>query len=166
MPRSPARKRLPKVRVRPAVRRDLDLLMELEQRVFTTDQLSRQSMRRLLRSRSAWVIVAETGGHLAGAAVLLFRRGARVARLYSIAVVPQMSGRGIAAVLLEAVEAAAAGRCDCVRLEVHDKNAAAIARYRKSGYRQLGRQAGYYEDGGDALRFEKPLGRRSAASGA
>jgi ribosomal protein S18 acetylase RimI-like enzyme len=140
--------------------------MELEQRVFTTDQLSRQSMRRLLRSRSARVIVAETGGQLAGAAVVLFRRGATVARLYSIAVVPQMSGQGVATSLLEAVEAAAgAGRCDRVRLEVHDKNAAAIARYRKSGYRQFDRQARYYEDGGDALRFEKPLGRRSAASG-
>jgi hypothetical protein len=42
-------------------------------------------------------------------------------------------------------------------LEVHETNAAAISRYRKSGYRQFGRHAGYYEDGGDALRFEKRL---------
>ena len=38
-------------------------------------------------------------------------------------------------------------------------NQAAIARYRKSGYREFGRHAAYYEDGGDALRFEKRLGR-------
>ena len=48
-----------------------------------------------------------------------------------------------------------------IRLEVHETNHAAISRYRKSGYQEFGRRARYYEDGGDALRFEKPLGRRS-----
>ena len=50
-----------------------------------------------------------------------------------------------------------------MRLEVHETNAAAIARYRKSGYRQFGCHAAYYGDGGDALRFEKPLGARLAS---
>ena len=132
--------------------------MELEQRVFATDRLSRASLRRLLAVPSARVIVADGRGRLAGAAVVLFRRGARVARLYSIAVVPQFAGRGVGAALIEAAETAAvARRCACMRLEVHQRNAAAIARYRKSGYRQFGRHAAYYEDGGDALRFEKPL---------
>jgi ribosomal protein S18 acetylase RimI-like enzyme len=40
---------------------------------------------------------------------------------------------------------------------VHVRNRAAIARYRKSGYRQFDRARSYYEDGGDALRFEKLL---------
>jgi len=44
-----------------------------------------------------------------------------------------------------------------MRLEVHHTNHAAIARYRKSGYREFGRHRRYYEDGGDALRFEKRL---------
>jgi ribosomal-protein-alanine N-acetyltransferase len=42
---------------------------------------------------------------------------------------------------------------------VHQSNKMAIARYRKSGYQQFGRHRAYYEDGGDALRFEKPLAR-------
>src|SRR5437762_9429665 len=42
-------------------------------------------------------------------------------------------------------------------LEVHETNHAAISRYRKSGYREFGRHKKYYEDGGDALRFEKRL---------
>ena len=97
--------------------------------------------------------------------MVLFRRGAKVARLYSIAVVPQLSGRGVGAMLIDAAESAAAGRhCACMRLEVHQRNVAAIARYRKSGYREFGRHAAYYEDGGAALRFEKPLGRRSGRS--
>ena len=145
-------------RVRAARGADLDALIELEQRVFATDRLSRESLRRLLASRSARVIVAEGGARLAGAAVVLFRARATVARLYSIAVAPAMSGKGVAVALLAAAERVAVRRkCRCMRLEVHQRNAAAIARYRKSGYRQFGRHASYYEDGGDALRFDKLL---------
>ena len=158
MPSRPARRKSPQIEIRPARRADLDALMELEQRVFATDRLSRRSMRRLLSSPAARVVVAEIGGRLAGAAVALVRPRSRVARLYSIGVVPKLSGQGVAAALLGAVETAAiAGKFRCVRLEVHETNAAAISRYRKSGYREFGRRAAYYEDGGDALRFEKPL---------
>jgi hypothetical protein len=60
--------------------------------------------------------------------------------------------------LLAAAEAAAAARdCRTIRLEVHLNNHAAISRYRKSGYREFSRLRRYYEDGGDALRFEKRL---------
>jgi ribosomal protein S18 acetylase RimI-like enzyme len=158
----------PKMRVRTARRADLEALLELEQRVFATDRLSRQSLRRLLASLSARVIVAESGGRLAGAAVVLFRARAGVARLYSIGVTPPMSGKGVAVRLLAAAERAATSRkCRCMRLEVHHRNAAAIARYRKSGYRQFARHVRYYEDGGDALRFEKllPRGSRMRRSG-
>ncbi len=150
-----------KIRVRTARQADLDALIELEQRVFATDRLSRASLRRLLASKTARVIVAEVRSRLAGAAVVLFRAHATVARLYSIAVAPPMSGKGVAAVLLAAAERAAAVRkCRCMRLEVHETNAAAIRCYRKSGYQQFGCHAAYYGDGGDALRFEKPLGAR------
>jgi [ribosomal protein S18]-alanine N-acetyltransferase len=160
MPSRRAPKRLPRISVRPARRSDLDALMDLEHRVFATDRLSRAGLRRLLAVPSARVIVADGYGRLAGAAVVLFRRGSSVARLYSIAVVPQLAGRGVGAILIDAAEAAAVRRrCACMRLEVHHRNAAAIARYRKSGYRQFGWHRTYYEDGGDALRFEKPLGR-------
>lgn len=144
--------------VRSARGTDLDALIALEQRVFDTDQLTRASLRRLLASPSARVIVAEAGSRLAGAAVVLFRAHAKVARLYSIAVAPPMNGKGVAAALLVAAERAAGRRkCRSIRLEVHETNAAAIARYRKSGYRQFGCHERYYEDGGDALRFEKLL---------
>jgi ribosomal protein S18 acetylase RimI-like enzyme len=120
-------------------------------------------MRRLLQSRTAAVVVAERDGRLVGAAVVLYRARSAVARLYSIAVAPPASGHGVGAILVEAAEACARTQgCSAMRLEVHHSNAAAIARYRKSGYRQFGRQDAYYEDGGDALRFEKPLEREVA----
>jgi [ribosomal protein S18]-alanine N-acetyltransferase len=152
-------------RVRVARGADLDALITLEQRVFAADRLSRASLRRLLASPSARVIVAdvivaEGGARLVGAAVVLFRARATVARLYSIAVMPAMSGKGIAGALLTAAERAAKRRkCRCMRLEVHVTNRAAIKCYRKGGYQQFGRYRSYYKDGGDALRFEKSLMR-------
>jgi len=146
------------VRVRKAERGDIDALNELEHRVFATDRLSRPSLRRFLKSPSAEVIVAQHGDRLAGGAIVLFRSRSVAARLYSIAVAPHMGGRGVGATLLLAAEAAAAARgCRAIRLEVHMTNHAAISRYRKSGYQQFARHRGYYEDGGDALRFEKRL---------
>jgi len=171
MPPNLARKTPQNVHVRIAEPGDIDGLMELEHRVFATDRLSRRSLRRFLRSRTAEVLVAEEAGRLAGTAIVLFRSRSALARLYSIAVAPHMGGRGVASLLLIAAEAAArARRCRAIRLEVHKTNHPAISRYRKSGYRQFGRHAGYYEDGGDALRFEKLIapdrpGRRVAHNG-
>ena len=149
---------VPEVRVRKAERGDLDALAALEHRVFATDRLSRRSLQRFLQSPSAEVIVAQDDTGLAGNAIVLFRPRSVIARLYSIAVAPAMSGRGVGAMLLAAAEAAALARgCRAIRLEVHVTNHAAISRYRKSGYREFGRLRRYYEDGGDALRFEKRL---------
>jgi len=159
MSASPAHKPLPPVRVRAAKPGDLDALIELEHRVFATDRLSRRSLRRFLISPSAVLLVAEgEGGHLAGTAIVLFRPRSAVARLYSVAVAPHMGGRGVATMLLTAAEAAARKRkCTSIRLEVHVTNHPAIARYHKSGYQEFGRYRAYYDDGGDALRFEKQL---------
>jgi len=150
----------PLVRVRAAKARDLDALVALESRVFATDRLSRRSLRRFLTSPSTVFLVAEREG-LAGTAIVLFRPGSEVARLYSIAVAPHMSGKGVAQRLLRAAERAARQRrCDTMRLEVHETNHAAIARYRKQGYEEFGRHRRYYDDGGDALRFHKKLARQ------
>jgi ribosomal protein S18 acetylase RimI-like enzyme len=146
------------VRLRKAEPGDIDALNALEQRVFATDRLSRRSLARFLKSPTAEVLVAQQGESLAGTAIVLFRPRAVMARLYSIAVAPHMGGRGLGSKLLNAAEAAALARgCTTLRLEVHQGNHTAIARYRKSGYREFARHRHYYEDGGDALRFEKRL---------
>ena len=88
-----------------------------------------------------------------------------MARLYSVAVAPHMGGRGIASLLLDAAEdRARARKCRAIRLEVHETNQRAISRYHKCGYREFGRHPAYYEDGGDALRFEKPIARKAPGS--
>jgi len=137
---------------------DLDALESLEERVFAGDRVSRRGFRRFLTSPRAALIVAAEDGVLAGYALVLFRQGSVVARLYSLAVAPEFARRGIGTALLKATEAAAIARERFVlRLEVHEKNDKAIARYRKAGYELFGRHFDYYTDRADALRFEKRL---------
>jgi ribosomal protein S18 acetylase RimI-like enzyme len=144
--------------------RDIEALIALENAVFTTDILSRRSFRRFLTSPKSSLIVAEDSGKLAGYALVLYPARSKLARLYSIAVAPHIASRGIGPLLLAAAEAAARRRRRAMRLEVHEHNTRAIGRYEKSGYRLFGRLHRYYDDGGDALRFEKLLeGAKSPA---
>ncbi len=150
--------------VRPARADDLEALLALEREVFNTDRLSRRSLRRFLASPHAAMLVAEHGGRLAGYALVLFRPRSSAARLYSIAISPHAGRRGIGRTLLAAAEQAAFGRhCTSLRLEVHEKNTAAIALYEKAGYRLFGRHKEYYGDRGNALRFEKRLFHRGTS---
>jgi [ribosomal protein S18]-alanine N-acetyltransferase len=139
---------------------DLAELLALEGAVFTTDKLSRRSFRNFLTSSHASLIVAEEASKFAGYVLVLYPPRSKAARLYSIAVAPHIGGRGIGPKLLAAAEEAAKRRRRrAMRLEVHEHNTRAIARYEKSGYRMFGRHHEYYDDRGHALRFEKPLGR-------
>jgi ribosomal-protein-alanine N-acetyltransferase len=148
----------PNLRLRAGMLADLNALVALECSVFNYDVLSRRSFRRFLNGSGAELIVAEEVAALAGYALVLSRPGSATARLYSIAVAPERAGRGIGPTLLAAAEAAARGRgAGLMRLEVHQANLAAINRYQKAGYRMLGLRAAYYDDGSNALHFEKAL---------
>jgi ribosomal-protein-alanine N-acetyltransferase len=136
-------------------------LSDLEIQVFATNRMSRRSLKRLLAAPSAAILIAEDGGLFAGAAIVLFRANTTTARLYSLAVIPNLTGRGIGSALIAAVEKAARSRkCRFLRLEVHEKNRGAIECYRKAGFEQFDRHHEYYEDKGHALRFEKRLAPR------
>ncbi len=149
--------------VRLAVPRDLDALVALEQSSFDGDRMSARQYLRHLGSDSAHVLIATPSGspaRLLGSAVVFFRRRSTVARLYSLAVQPQARGRGVGVALLEAVAATAALRgCRALRLEVRSDNSTAIRLYERHGFAPVGHIDAYYEDGGDALRYELPLQR-------
>jgi len=147
------------VALRPGRVTDLDALVALEGRVFETDRLSRRSFAYFLTRGHADLIVAADGADRpVGYALVLFRRGTSLARLYSFAVDPGHRGRGIGARLLAAAERAALdGDAVWLRLEVRADNAGAIRLYEPAGYRRIGRYLDYYEDHAEALRFEKRL---------
>ncbi len=143
-------------RVRPAVGTDIDALVAIEQAAFAGDRISRRSFRQLIERETAAAFVAEVAGRVAGYAMVLFRKGSGVARLYSIARASDRPGLG--PLLLQTAENAAYDRERLLlRLEVREDNHRAIALYRQNGYRRIGREPGYYHDGMAALRFEKTL---------
>jgi ribosomal protein S18 acetylase RimI-like enzyme len=145
-------------RIRPAEARDIGALVAIENAVFATDRISRRSFRQLIERESAETLVLEEAGQVVGYAMVLFRKGTAVARLYSIAVAPDRAGTGAGGRLLQAAEDAAWEHDRLMlRLEVRADNARAIAVYEKRGYRRIGREADYYADGMTALRFEKTL---------
>ncbi len=145
-------------RIRHATPDDIDALLAIENRVFATDRISRRSFRTLVSRPTATTLLAENDAGVLGYAMLLYRKGTGLARLYSIAVAPEAAGQGVARMLLERAEAEAIDHDRVLlRLEVREDNERAITLYRRAGYRRIGRHEDYYEDGASALRFEKLL---------
>lgn len=92
------------------------------------------------------------------AAVVLRRARSSVARLYSLAVAPGARGKGIASLLLDdAVERARAAGAAVMRLETRAHNLRAQRFFKQRGFTPLDRKSAYYQDGADALRFQKSL---------
>ncbi|WP_341937322.1 GNAT family N-acetyltransferase/peptidase C39 family protein [Marinimicrobium sp. C2-29] len=137
---------------------DLDDLVALEQRCFDSDRLSRRSFRRWLDGDQCVFLLARDGQRLAGYILVLFHRGTRLARIYSLAVDPDYRGRGLARRLIASgEEGARSSGCFYMRLEVSSQNRNAIALYETLGYKQFGLYQDYYEDHSDALRYQKRI---------
>ena len=138
--------------IRAAQAADIPALLALEES-FTTDRLSRRNLRHLLTQGNGLVLVYVDSGTIIGDVVLLFRKKATLARVYSLIVTPKSRGKGVARQLMEAAHAAVRQRgLQGLSLEVRVDNTAAQALYARMGYRLERRLHGFYEDGSDALR--------------
>ncbi|MDP9125927.1 MAG: GNAT family N-acetyltransferase/peptidase C39 family protein [Pseudomonadota bacterium] len=147
---------------------DLHSLVELEEAAFAGDRISERSWRKLLRSPSATVTVARDVAdgevRFAGSAVMLQRSNSSIARLYSIAVAPESRGRRVSTALLEdAIQRMRDAGAAVLRLETRLDNVAAQRLFASRGFVERGRKAAYYEDGQDALLFQKSLWNLGAA---
>lgn len=151
--------------IRAAGPADLDAVDAIEAASFTADRFPRRNLARVLRSKSAALLLAEREDGPAGYILLLFRKGAKAARLYSLATAPAARGAGIAAMLVEAGERCAAEKgCDRLTLEVRLSNGDAIRLYERHGFRRLGVSPRYYDDGETALRMEKRFDLKSGGA--
>jgi ribosomal-protein-alanine N-acetyltransferase len=145
------------VRIRRGVVADAAAILEMESH-FPSDRMSARSVRNFLASPTSRVWVAQLSSTLVGSLILLTRRNSRSARIYSVIVLPEMRGRGLAARFVAAAEAQA--RKDglaAVTLEVRADNAPARALYKKHGYAEVKSLPGFYDDGADGLRLRKAL---------
>lgn len=146
--------------IRQAQSTDLDDLVKLENASFITDRLSRRSFRHWLTTEHRALLVAEVMQSVVGYILIIYHPGTRLARIYSLAVLPEYRGAGIAKALLLAGEQAA---CDdgrlYLRLEVSIDNISAISLYEALGFQKFGLYRDYYEDHKDALRYQKRIRR-------
>ena len=148
------------VTIRAGAPDDVARLLEIENAAFTSDRISARSFRRQMASPTLAILVATQRGTVHGYALTAFRRNARHARLYSLAV-DVVEGRGLGRRLMTASETLAQERgYAAMRLEVNAQNIRAIGIYERVGYVSIGRREDYYEDGGTALLYEKRLDMR------
>ncbi|MGE0407743.1 MAG: GNAT family N-acetyltransferase [Amphiplicatus sp.] len=145
--------------IRKAGAADLAAVDAIERSSFNAvDCFAKRNLKRLLASDSADLLLAECEGRPAGYVLLLFRKGAKAARLYSLATAPDARGKGVGPALVEAAAARAIKRgCDRLRLEVRLSNAAAIGLYERAGFQTLKMTPNYYDDGEGALMMERRL---------
>jgi ribosomal protein S18 acetylase RimI-like enzyme len=144
--------------IRPATADDISALVEIENRAFTTDRISRRAFRYLMSKANAATLVAVEDVGINGYAIVLFNRGTSLARLYSIAVDPDFQRQGAGSELLVASEAVARRHAAAyMRLEVRADADRVQTFYRAHGFRKFGLQPHYYEDDVAAVRMEKSL---------
>ena len=151
-----------KLVIRPAITSDLKALVALENTCFSNDKLSARSLKRWLSAKHGILLVAEQNAQLYGYGLVWCHKGTRLARLYSLAVLPTMQGKGIAKKLLNELEKATSERGRIyLRLEVAVNNDSAIGLYKSVGYRVFGQYSDYYDDHSDALRMQKNIRQTS-----
>ena len=145
--------------IRTASLTDIDALVAIENICFETDRLSRRNFRYMITKAKAELLVAESEDRkVIGYVLVLFHAGTSLARLYSIAVLPQYQGKGLGKTLMLAAEAAALeNECVYMRLEVRQDNSDSISLYERLGYHSIGAYHDYYQDHMDAVRMEKRL---------
>lgn len=149
--------------IRCAQKADIHALLSVENTCFTTDKLSKRSFQHFIKtgSHDLWVIEQNTPdqpAEIIGYALVLYRTGTNLARLYSIALLPNQQGKGYAQQLLNHVQQQVSQKyCVYMRLEVNIANQAALKLYQKNGYKVISQIEDYYEDGSAALRMEKRL---------
>jgi len=142
---------LPKIM--PATWRDLKGLRYLEKNCFPVDAWPLLDLVSVLSFPNIIRLKAEINGQIVGFIAGDQRPSKDMAWIATIGVLPTYQRRGIASALLKACEEQL--NVARIRLSVRVKNSPAIRLYEGFGYSQVGRWIDYYQDGSDAIVFEK-----------
>jgi uncharacterized protein len=142
----------PVLSIRPADKQDLSPAADLERLCFIAHNLRKRQLQYLQQRPSAVFLVAEWGGQLVGHAIALVRQHKKglSGRIYSLAVHPEFRGKKIGQSLLrEMMREIGTRGVKRIYLEVEAENAAAIALYQRSEFRQIGILPDYFGRGQD-----------------
>jgi len=136
--------------------RDLNAVRQLEQVCFPRDAWPLLDIIGVLTFSSVLRLKAVVERQMVGFLAADVRKGERLAWIATVGVLPAFRRRGIGEALLKACEQTL--ELPRVRLNVRTSNAGAIRLYKRLGYAQVGTWPRYYQDGEEAMIFEKKLG--------
>ncbi|MEE4197692.1 MAG: ribosomal protein S18-alanine N-acetyltransferase [Bacteroidales bacterium] len=140
---------------------DLPDILMLEKASFSADAFTRHQFYYFIHQSKSNFVVVRNRQQILAYLIIQIRKNSRKYRIYSLAIAPNARGMGIATLLLGyAEQLAITHKIKKIKLEVSDKNTAAINLYQKQGYRKTGERSGYYADGSAAWIMEKnmPMG--------
>src|SRR5690606_22701595 len=108
------------LKIRKARVNDIPQLLEVENRCFSYDQLSRRNFHWMIKKAHSILKVLDYDGTIIGYGLVLINDGTSLARLYSICTLKEYQGHGLASKLIGILEKKAADDEDCayMRLEV------------------------------------------------
>lgn len=149
--------------LRPYQPSDFEALLEMDQICFPkTIAYGRHEMKIYLQSEDSRCIVAEIPGAVAG--YILTEHVGELAHIITLDVLEPYRRQSVGSMLLEASERDAASRgAACMYLETATTNKAAIALWKKHGYRETGTIKNYYGRGQNAFEMFKELENKSQA---
>jgi ribosomal protein S18 acetylase RimI-like enzyme len=156
--------------LRPYQRSDFETLVSIDQVCFPkTIAYGRREMKIYLQSEGSRCIVAEFSAPanpnmIAG--FILTERVGELAHIITLDVLEIYRRQSVGSLLLQAAEREAASLgAACMYLETATTNKAAIALWKKHGYRETGTIENYYGRGQNAFEMLKQLGRKSQVKG-
>ena len=143
---------------------DFDALVAIDQACFPKKiAYGRGEMKSYLQSEGAHCIVAEFSGTEIRATVagfILTEHSSEFAHIITLDVLDRFRRQSLGSLLLEAAEREASSRDAAIMyLETATTNKAAIALWKKHGYREFGTIQNYYGRGQNAFQMQKSLRR-------
>lgn len=130
----------------------------LERDNFCEEAFSRKQIKYLLKSPNSVAIVATADGSLVGYIIGMHRRVSNTCHICTLCLHVDFRHRNIASRLLSELEKACILKgVSHLTLEVREDNLPALRLYKKSGFIESERVAGYYSDGSTAIKMEKHL---------
>ena len=136
------------ISIRQAKLYDVPAMARIERDSFASPWSAEEITGDVTSGGNVYVAVAECGEKKAGYGEI--RTVAGEAQVYNIAIAPEFRREGIGEALLRhMIDKAEEDGCTVVTLEVRAGNEAAMALYKKLGFREVGRRKGYYANGGE-----------------
>jgi ribosomal protein S18 acetylase RimI-like enzyme len=147
------------ITLRPYQPSDFDALVAIDQACFPkTIAYGRREMKSYLLAEGSSCIVAQISDGIAG--FILTERSLQFAHIITLDVLQPYRRQSVGSLLLRAAEQEAGERGAAIMyLETATTNKAAIALWKKHGYREFGTIENYYGRGQHAFEMEKALRR-------